>query len=144
MKSRVFFTAVLQEQVSESFIQHRRCLTRCFEQQTATIQPLKTCRREKTRTVELIIFVCCSFFVQTRLYKCSSLNIAKCMFMGVRRYFLGGPKSTFCLSFSVCWRCNANGRTQKMCNVTATITTTVFPIRNFYTEKMFVLVRMDI
>ena len=99
MKSRVFFTAVLQEQVSESFIQHRRCLTRCFEQQTATIQPLKTCRREKTRTVELIIFVCCSFFVQTHLYKCSSLNIAKCMFMGVRRNFFRGAKVDILLIF---------------------------------------------
>ena len=29
-------------------------------------------------------------------------------------------------------------------NVTATVTYTVFPIRKFYTEKMFVLVRMDI
>jgi len=27
--------------------------------------------------------------------------------------FAGGAKSTFCLSFSVCWQCNANGRTQK-------------------------------
>jgi len=27
--------------------------------------------------------------------------------------FPGGVKSTFCLYFSVCWRCNANGRTQK-------------------------------
>jgi len=33
--------------------------------------------------------------------------------MGVRRNFSrGGAKSTFWLSFSGCWRCNANGRTR--------------------------------
>jgi len=56
----------------------------------------------------------------------------------------GRPQKTFCSSFSVCWPCNANGRTQKMSNVTATVTYSVFPIRKFYTEKLFVLVRMDI
>jgi len=34
--------------------------------------------------------------------------------MGVRKNFSRGGKSTFCLSFSVCWRCNPNGRTQKI------------------------------
>jgi len=58
--------------------------------------------------------------------------------------FPGGPKSTFGLYFSVCWRCNTNGRTQKMSNVTATVTCSAFPIRKFYAEKMFVLVRMDV
>jgi len=33
--------------------------------------------------------------------------------MRVRIIFSRGTKSTFCLSFSDCWRCNANGRTQK-------------------------------
>jgi len=64
--------------------------------------------------------------------------------MGARRNFSKGEKPTLCLSFSVCWRCNANGRTQKMSNVTATVTYSVYPIGTFYTEKMFVLVRMDI
>jgi len=59
-------------------------------------------------------------------------------------FFQGGAKSTFCLSFSVCWRCSANGHTQKMSNVTATVTYAVFPIRKFYTKKMFDLVRMDV
>jgi len=31
---------------------------------------------------------------------------------GPQKFLQGGTKSTFCLSFSVCWRCNANGRTQ--------------------------------
>jgi len=50
--------------------------------------------------------------------------------MGFRRNFSRGAKSTFCLSFSVCWRskCNANGRTQKLSNVMATVTYSVFPI----------------
>ena len=62
-----------------------------------------------------------------------------------QKFFKGrGAKSTFWLSFSLCWRCNANGRTQKMSNDTATVTYSVFPLRKFYTEKMFVLVRMDI
>ena len=33
---------------------------------------------------------------------------------------------------------------RKKFSVTATVTYSVFPIRKFYTEKMFVLVRMDI
>jgi len=33
---------------------------------------------------------------------------------------------------------------KQMSNVAATVTYSVFPIRKFYTEKMFVLVRMDI
>ena len=34
--------------------------------------------------------------------------------MGVRRNFPGEEaKSTFCMSLSGCWRCNANGRTQR-------------------------------
>ena len=64
--------------------------------------------------------------------------------MGVRRHFSRGAKSKFCLYFSVFWRWNANRRKQKMSNVTATVTYSVCPIRKFYTEKMFVLVRMDI
>jgi len=32
--------------------------------------------------------------------------------MGIGRYFSRGAKSTFCLSFSGCWRYNANGRSQ--------------------------------
>jgi len=30
-----------------------------------------------------------------------------------QKFFQKGAKSTFCLSFSGCWRCNANGRTPK-------------------------------
>jgi len=33
---------------------------------------------------------------------------------------------------------------KKPSNFTATVTYSVFPVRKFYTEKMFVLVRMDI
>jgi len=33
--------------------------------------------------------------------------------MSVRRNFSRGAKSTFCLSFSDCWRCNANGHIKK-------------------------------
>jgi len=40
--------------------------------------------------------------------------------------------------------CNANGRTQKMSSVMATVTYNVFPIRKFYTEKLVVLMRLDI
>jgi len=32
--------------------------------------------------------------------------------MGFRRKFSRGATSTFCLSFSGCWRCNENGRSQ--------------------------------
>jgi len=32
--------------------------------------------------------------------------------MGVRRNFSRGGTSTFCLSFSGCWRYNENGRSQ--------------------------------
>jgi len=47
-------------------------------------------------------------------------------FMGVRRNFSGGgARLTFCLSFSNCWR-------------------SVFPLRWFCTEKIFVLVSMII
>jgi len=38
-------------------------------------------------------------------------NLTTCM--GVRRIFSRGGKSIFCFSFLDCWRCNANGRTQK-------------------------------
>jgi len=57
-----------------------------------------------------------------------------------------GGKVDILLIFSVCWRskCNVNGRTQKMSNVMATVTYNVFPIRKFNTEKIFVLVRLDI
>jgi len=58
--------------------------------------------------------------------------------IGVSRNFSkGGAKSTFRLSFSGCWRCNANGCTQnaspfhttkKMPNVTATVANSVFPL----------------
>jgi len=33
---------------------------------------------------------------------------------GVRRNFSRGATSTFCWPFSVCWRCNANGRSQNV------------------------------
>jgi len=33
---------------------------------------------------------------------------------------------------------------KKMANVTATVATSVFPVRKLYTEHMFVLVSMDI
>jgi len=29
-----------------------------------------------------------------------------------QKFFQGGAKSTFCLSFSGCWRCSAHGRSQ--------------------------------
>jgi len=56
------------------------------------------------------------------------------------------PESTFCLSFSGCWRCNANGRTQKqkISSFTATVAYSVFPVRKLYTEQIFALVSMDI
>jgi len=46
-------------------------------------------------------------------------------FMGVRRNFPGVATSTFCLSFSNCWR-------------------SVFPLRKFHTEQIFVSVSMII
>jgi len=74
--------------------------------------------------------------------------------MGVCRNFSRGEQIRhFYLSFSGCWRCNANGRTQnaspfyttkKMPNVTAAVAYGVFPQRKFYTQQMFVLVSIDI
>jgi len=43
-------------------------------------------------------------------------------------FFQEGAKPRFWLSFSVCWRCNANGRTRKISNVTARVTYSVFLI----------------
>jgi len=65
---------------------------------------------------------------------------------GLPQKFFQWGKVDILLIFSGCWRskCNANGRTQKMSNVMATVTYNVFPIRKFYTEKIFVLVRLDI
>jgi len=60
-----------------------------------------------------------------------------------QKFFQGG-KATFRLSFSDCWRCNANGHIKKeMFSVTATVAYSVFLVRRFYIEKMFVLVSMD-
>jgi len=46
----------------------------------------------------------------------TSIWLFSLVHMGVRRNFSkGGATSTFCFSFSGCWRCNANARSQTLC-----------------------------
>jgi len=88
------------------------------------------------------------------LYACCCTQKVTVRGMGVRRNFSRWvAKSTFCLSSSGCWRCNANGRAQtaslflhhkEMPDVTTTVAYSVFPLRKFYTWQMLVLVSMDI
>jgi len=35
-----------------------------------------------------------------------------CIHERLQKFFQRGATSIFCLSFSCCWRCNANGRSQ--------------------------------
>ena len=59
--------------------------------------------------------------------------------------FPGGSKSTFCLSFhTVGDATQMDVHKKKMSNVTATVATSVFPVRKLYTEHRFVLESMDI
>ena len=68
----------------------------------------------------------------------------RCLHGRPQKFFQGGAKSTFSLSFTGCWRFDANWRIQKMSNVTTTIAYSAFLVRKLYTEQMFVLVSMDI
>jgi len=89
----------------------------------------------------------CTLFIRARAVVLALFHLAKAVVSGtgVRRNFSRAGQSRH-FAFSVCWRskCNANGRTQKVSNVMATVTYNVFPIRTFYTEKILVLVRLDI
>jgi len=62
-----------------------------------------------------------------------------------QKFFQGGTKSIFCLSFSGCWRCNAKWTytKKKMFNVTATVTYIVFLVRKLCSEQLFVSLSMD-
>jgi len=65
--------------------------------------------------------------------------------MGVRRKFSrGGQSRHFAYNLFHFVGDATQMDVHKMSNVTATVTYSVFPIRIFYTEKMFVLVKMDI
>jgi len=65
--------------------------------------------------------------------------------MGVRRNFsIGGQSWHFAFLFKFVGDASQMDVHKRMSNVTATVTYSVFPIRKFYTEEMFALVRMDI
>ena len=85
---------------------------------------------------------CCTEFSSTALISNFDSLVFKqldLLGMGVRRNFPGGGNSTFCLSFSVCQGCNANGRTQqRKCPVFRQHLHTVLSLQeNFTVSKCF-------
>jgi len=76
---------------------------------------------------------------ELRLSPYANYNKQKYKFEGSHGHpqnlFQGGATSTFCLSFSDCWQCNANGRTQKE-NDHYYVNSCLqcLPVRKLYTE----------
>jgi len=61
-----------------------------------------------------------------------------------QKFFQGEESRHFAYLFQFVGDATQMDVHKKLSNFTATVTYSVFPIRKFYTEKIFVLVRMDI